>query len=271
MGRISPQACIDPRAQLAPDVEVGPFCVIGPDVKIGAGTRLIAHVCVTGRTTIGQGNIIHPNAVLGGPPQDLKFKGESTALEIGDNNVIREAVTINIGTAYGSKIFGGGVTRVGNGNLLMVNAHLGHDVQVGDHCILANNVMVAGHIVIGNRVNLNGGVGINAFVSIGEFAYIDGYSKIHHDVPPFIKTTDNRVRALNDVGLRRAGVADSDIDSLDNATRRLFFNREKPFAAAMREFDTLNGINPHVKALIEFLRRRDQGKHGRYLESLREK
>jgi len=125
--------------------------------------------------------------------------------------------------------------------------------------------------VIGDRVNLNGGVGINAFVSIGTLAYVDGYSRIHHDVPPFVKATHNEVRDLNKIGLQRAGFTEPDILALEDATRRLFLTRKKPFSSAMAEFDTLNGINPHVKSMIEFLRRRDMGKHGRYLESLRNK
>ena len=162
MSKISPLACVDPKATLAADIEIGPFCVIGPDVTIGAGTQLFSHVVVTGRTKIGQGNVIHPNAVIGGAPQDLKYKGEPTGVEIGNKNVIREAVTIHTGTVYGSKVYGGGITRVGDNNLLMVNAHIGHDAQIGSRCILANNVMIAGHIILGNNVVLNGGVGINA-------------------------------------------------------------------------------------------------------------
>lgn len=271
MSKISPHSVIDPKARLADDVEIGPFCMIGPDVQIGAGTRLISHVVVSGHTTIGQRNLVHPHTVLGGPPQDLKYKGEPTGLEIGDDNVIRECVTINLGTIYGSKVHGGGITRLGNGNLLMVNTHLGHDVQVGNNCILANNVMLAGHIVIGNKVTLNGGVGINAWVWVDDFVYADGYSRIHHDVPPFVKVTDNTVRALNGIGLRRGGYTEEDIEALDEAVRKLFINREKPFSTVLGEFDTMNGINPQVKKLVGFLRRRDSGKHGRYLESLRGK
>lgn len=271
MSKISPHSLVDPKATLAEDVEIGPFCVIGPDVTIGAGTRLISHVVVSGRTTIGTGNVIHPNAVLGGPPQDLKYRGEPTGLQIGNNNVIRECATINLGTVYGSKVHGGGITRLGDGNLLMVNAHIGHDAQIGSGCILANNVMIAGHIVIGHRVTLNGGVGINAWVSVGDFAYIDGYSRVHHDIPPFMKATDNRVRAVNKVGLQRAGLSPDDIDAVEEAARRLFFGKVKAMATALRDFDTMNGINPNVKQLVEFLRRRDAGKHGRYLEGLRGK
>src|SRR5437867_3236239 len=126
MPTISPLSVVDPHARLAQDVEVGPFCTIGPEVVLGAGNKLISHVVLTGRTTIGSNNVFHPNCVIGGPPQDLKYKGETTGLEIGQSNIFREAVTINTGTMQGGKIFGGGVTRVGDYNLLMVNAHLGH-------------------------------------------------------------------------------------------------------------------------------------------------
>jgi UDP-N-acetylglucosamine acyltransferase len=262
---------IDPKAVIADDVEIGPFCTVGPDVTIGAGCRLISHVVIAGHTTIGTGNVFHPHSVIGGPPQDLKYRGEPTGLIIGNNNTFRENVTIHTGTVYGSKINGGGITRIGDSNLLMVNVHVGHDVQMGSRCIIANNVMIAGHVVIGNNVVLNGAVGINAWVTIDDFAYISGAARIHHDVPPFVKVDGaDVVRALNAVGLKRAGFSDSDIEALEHATRKLFTCREKPFALAMADFDSHNGaINVHVKRLIEFLKRRDEGVHGRYLESLR--
>jgi UDP-N-acetylglucosamine acyltransferase len=253
-------------------VEVGPFCLIVPNVILGPRCKLVSHVVITGHTTIGEDNVFHPNCVIGGPPQDLKYNGEPTRLEIGNNNMFREAVTVNTGTVQGGKIFGGGTTRVGDNNLLMVNAHLGHDVQLGSRCVIANNVMLAGHIIVGNNVVMNGLAGINAFVTVGDFAYLAGAARIHLDVPPFVKVSDNdQVRALNSVGLKRGGFADEDIDALDEAIRKLFFGREKPFSVVLSEFNTLNGINPHVKVLVEFLHRRNQGKHGRYLESLRAK
>jgi UDP-N-acetylglucosamine acyltransferase len=272
MPKIDRLASVDPKANLADDVEVGPFCVVGPDVTLGAGTRLLSHVVVTGHTKIGQRNIFHPHSVVGGPPQDLKYKGEPTGLEIGNDNHIRENCTIHIGTTYGSKINGGGITRIGDNNLLMVNVHVAHDVQIGSRCIIANNVMIAGHVVIGNNVILNGAVGINQWVTIGDFVYAVGAARIHHDVPPFVKVSDqDEIRALNEVGLKRAGLSEVDIEALEDAVRRLFNSRRKAFSAAMSEFDTMNGINSHVKTMIEFLRRRDIGKHGRYLESLRKK
>jgi UDP-N-acetylglucosamine acyltransferase len=266
MPHISPLASIAPTAILADGVEVGPFCLIGPHVTLGPGNKLLSHVVITGHTTIGKNNSFHPHCTIGGAPQDLKYKDGPCCLEIGNNNSFRESVTIHIGTEHG-----GGLTSVGSGNLLMVNAHLGHDVRLGDHCVIANNVMFAGHVVCGNNVAIMGGVGIHHFVSIGDFAYIAAYARIHHDVPPFVKVADDdKIRALNTIGLRRAGFPEPDIQALEEATRRLFIGREKkPFALALAEFDTLNGTNSHVKRMVEFLRRRDTGKNGRYLEGLR--
>ncbi|MGA3067188.1 MAG: acyl-ACP--UDP-N-acetylglucosamine O-acyltransferase [Tepidisphaeraceae bacterium] len=264
MANISPHSCVDPKAELAADVEVGPFCQIGPEVVLGRGCRLLGHVVITGRTKVGAGNVFHPNSALGGPPQDKKYAGEATGLEIGDGNDFREGVTVHVGTATGS-----GCTRIGDDNLLMANCHLGHDVQMGSHCVVANNVMIAGHVACGNYVHLMGGAGVHHFVTIGSYAFIGGAARIHHDVPPFVKVDGaDKVRGLNSVGLQRAGFSQKDIDELEEACRRLFYRR-KPFAEAMGEFDTLNGINPHIKELVDFLRRRDQGKHGRYLERFR--
>jgi UDP-N-acetylglucosamine acyltransferase len=270
MPKISPLSVVDPKAVLADDVEVGPFCAVGPDVTIGAGTRLISHVAIYGRCRIGRRNVIFPNAAIGCQPQDLKYEGEATGLEIGDDNHIREHVTIHPGTAYGGKVNGGGVTRVGDDNLLMVNAHIGHDAQIGSHIVIANNAMIAGHVVIGDHVVVSAAAGLNAFVSVGHFAYIGGCARIHHDAPPFMKINEqDKVRAVNSTGMCRAGMSQPDIDAIEEAARRLFRDRKKPFAQALAEFDTLNGLHPRVKQLVEFLRRRDQGKFGRYLESLR--
>jgi len=264
--KISPLAAVDPKARLADDVEVGPFCVIGPDVTIGGGTRLLNSVTVIGHTTIGRNNVIHPNAVIGSMPQDRSYKSAPTRVEVGDNNVIREACTIHRGTEKG-----GGLTRVGDNNMLMVNVHLGHDVHMGSNCTIANNLMTGGHVQIRNGVVIMGGVGINQFVRVGDYAFIGGLSRIHHDVPPFCKIDGpDLFRGVNIVGLRRAGFTEDDVESIEAACRRLFY-RETPFALAMAEFNTMNGLNSRVKHMIDFLRERDMGKHGRYLESLREK
>lgn len=258
-------SCVSDTACLADDVEVGPFCVVGPEVTLGPGCKLQNHVTLAGRTIVGKDNIFFANSAVGTWPQDKKYKGAPTRLEIGDNNHIRENVTIHIGTEDG-----GGVTRVGSGNLLMVNAHIGHDVQMGNNCIIGNNVMIAGHVHIGNFVAMMGGVGIHHFVSIGDFAYLAGYARIHHDVPPFLKIdgADN-VRGLNTIGLRRAGFDEETITCLESACRKLFYNKEKPIAVTMKEFEQ-NGAHARVRELIAFLRRRDAGKNGRYLEAMRQ-
>ena len=264
MPKISPHAVIDPKAEIADNVEVGPFCVIGPGVKIDSGCRLLNNVTILGQTTIGKDNVFFPNSVIGAAPQDKKFKGETTQLVIGNANVFREAVTIHVGTEKG-----GGLTRVGDNGLFMVNAHIGHDVRVGNGALISNNVMIAGHVVCENNVAIMGGVGIHHYVTVGEGAYIAGYARIHCDVPPFCKVDGaDLIRGLNKKGLERAGYSPIDIDALDDAFRRLFAKR-KPMAVAMAEFDLQNGINPYVKQVIEFLQRRSVGKHGRYLETLR--
>ena len=262
MPRISPQSLVDSKASLAEDVEVGPFCVVGPEAVIGAGTKLISHVVVMGRTTIGKNNQVYPNCVLGGAPQDRKYRGAPTRLIIGDNNVFREHVTVHVGTEKG-----GGVTRIGDGNFLMVNAHAGHDVQIGDNCLFANNCMLGGHVVCGDSVTMMGGCAVHHFVTVGEYTYIGGFSRIHHDVPPFCKVDGaDGIRTLNARGLKMNGFADADIEALEDAHRTLF-NRDKPLAVAMAQFDMANGINPWVRRLLEFMERRTNSRHGRYLES----
>jgi UDP-N-acetylglucosamine acyltransferase len=268
--RISPLAVVDPRAVIAEGCEIGPFCIVGPEVNLGTGNKLLSHVVVTGRTTIGRDNIFHPHSVIGGAPQDKSYKDEPTGLEIGDRNQIRENVTIHTGTEYGAKIHGGGITRVGSDNLLMVNCHIAHDVQVGSRCIFANNIMIAGHAVFGDNVVLNGGVGVNQFVTVGDFAYIAGYAQCHHDIPPFVRASDDGdVRGLNSVGLSRGGFANSDIAELEAAVRTIFLGK-KPQSVAIAELGQANGsLSPHVKTMMDFLARRNAGRHGRYLESLR--
>jgi len=267
MPKIHPLACVDPQAQLASDVEIGPFCVIGADVVIDTGCKLYNNVTILGHAKIGKNNVFYPNAVIGTPPQDLKYRGGPTQVHMGDNNQVREAVTIQCGTETGA-----GITRVGSNNLLMVNCHIGHDGHFGDRCIIGNNVMVAGHVRCNDGVAMMGGVGIHHFVTIGEYAYLAGYSRIHHDVPPFVKVDGaDRVRALSALGLKRNGFTDEDIELLEDATRRLFFGREKPFSKVLAEFAEMSEINPHVKRLIDFIHQRNQGKYGRFQESLRNK
>ncbi|WP_241180026.1 acyl-ACP--UDP-N-acetylglucosamine O-acyltransferase [Humisphaera borealis] len=264
--KISDKAIIDPAAEIAEDVEIGPFCVIGPNVKIDAGCILHNNVTVSGNTTIGRDNIFFPNSVIGTAPQDKKFKGAATRLIIGTGNAFREACTVHVGTEKG-----GGLTRIDDDNLFMVNSHIGHDALIGSHCVVANNVMIAGHVVVGDYVVMNGGVGVNQFVSIGDFAYLSGYARVHHDVPPFCKIDgSDEIRALNKVGMARSGMSAVDIAAVDEVFRKLFL-KKRPLLTAMREFEGVEGLNPNVVQLLQFLTRRNQGKHGRYLETQRNK
>ncbi len=269
--RISPLANVDPRAVIGEGCEIGPFCIVGPDVIMGSGNKMLSHVVVTGHTIIGKDNHFHPHSVIGGPPQDKKYKGEPTGLEIGDRNEFRENVTIHTGTMYGAKVNGGGITRIGSDNLLMVNVHVAHDVQIGNRCIFANNIMFAGHAIIGDSVILNGAVGVNAFVTIGSFSFAAGAARLHHDVPPFVRVDiEGRVVGLNSVGLKRNGLGDSEIAALEKVCRQVF-RRGTAQSVAVADLES-NGnglLTPHVRQLLEALKRRDAGKHGRYLEGLR--
>lgn len=268
MPTIHPLSLVDPAAQLADDVVIGPFCIVGPHVNIGPGSRLVSHVSVVNHTTIGKNNIIHPGAVLGGQPQDLKWNGETTQVTVGDNNTIRENVTINLGTVQDK--LSGGITRLGNDNLLMANVHLGHDCQVANNCILANNVMLAGHVHVQDRVTLLGVVGIHHYVTVGRFAYITGAARIQHDIPPFVKVQeDGRFVALNKIGLQRAGHHSPAITELEGAVRALVKRRGKPLAERIRDLHLNGDCHPDVRELIEFILRRSSVKNGRWLESQR--
>jgi UDP-N-acetylglucosamine acyltransferase len=209
---------IEEGAIIGDNVEIGPFCFISGKSKIGNGTKIAASTCIYGNTTIGENNTIFSHAVLGSIPQDLKYAGEEVELIIGDRNKIREFTLFNPGTAGG-----GGKTVIGNDNLFMGYVHLGHDVIIGDHCILANAATLAGHVEMGNYAVIGGMTPIHQFVKIGDFAMIAGASALSQDVPPYCLAEGNRavLRGLNLNGLRRH-VERVDIDALRVAYRDLF-------------------------------------------------
>ncbi|DAB38307.1 MAG: acyl-[acyl-carrier-protein]--UDP-N-acetylglucosamine O-acyltransferase [Sulfuricurvum sp. GWF2_44_89] len=218
MSLISPHAIIEEGAVIGENVEIGPFCFISGKAKIGRGTKIAASACIYGNTTIGEYNEIFSHAVLGSVPQDLKYAGEEVELIIGDRNKIREFTLFNPGTAGG-----GGKTVVGNDNLFMGYVHLGHDVIIGDHCILANAATLAGHVEMGNYAVIGGMTPVHQFVKIGDYAMIAGASALSQDVPPYCLAEGNRavLRGLNLNGLRRH-VERADIDALRSAYRELF-------------------------------------------------
>jgi UDP-N-acetylglucosamine acyltransferase len=216
---IHPTAIIDPSAQLDPSVEVGPYAVIGPDVRIGAGTRIGPHAVIEGRTTIGRNNRIFQFASLGAAPQDKKYRDEPTGLEIGDDNTIREFVTINRGTVQDR-----GTTTIGHDNWIMAYVHIAHDCVIGDHAIFANTTNLAGHVSIGDWVILGGCTQIHQFCKIGAHAMTGVSTVVLHDVPPFVMVSGNTAEAhgLNSEGLRRRGFSASRISELRRAYRTLY-------------------------------------------------
>ena len=271
MHTIHPTAVVEPGAQLAEDVRIGPFCWVGPNARIGAGTRLVSHVTVAGRTTLGEKNTVWPNAVLGGDPQDLKFEGEDTALVVGDHNEIRECVTLHKGTAKA-----GGVTRVGDHNLLMAYVHVAHDCTLGNHCMLANGVQMAGHVVVEDQVTVGGASAIHHFVTLGAHGFIGGMTRITKDSPPYMLLEGNpaEVRRLNSVGLKRQGIGEDSRLHLRDAFRRLYSSRADTGGvgrtdAACEALEDAYPLDAHVQRLVQSVRNAASGQHGRYLETFR--
>ena len=247
MSQISQSAIIEDGAIIGENVTIGPFCFISKEATIGDGTTIDAHSCIYGKTTIGKKNKIFSHAVIGSIPQDLKFNGEEVELIIGDNNIIREFTLFNPGTKGG-----GGKTIIGNENLFMGYVHLGHDVIIKNHCILANAATLAGHVELGNYVVIGGMTPIHQFVHIGDYAMVGGASALAQDIPPFCMAEGNRasLRGLNLTGLRR-NLARDDINALKSAYRELF-ESGKPLKDTASEL-LENSDNHYVTDLCNFV------------------
>lgn len=247
MSLIHASAVIEDGAILGDNVSVGPFAYIGANVKIGDNTTVASHAVIEGHTTIGKNNRIFSHAAVGTIPQDLKFHGEHVELIIGDNNTIREFTLLNPGTEGG-----GSVTRIGNGNLLMGYVHLGHDVIMGDNCILANGATLAGHVELGDHVVIGGLTPVHQFVRIGDYAMIGGASALAQDIPPFCLAEGNRasLRGLNLTGLRRQ-IDREDINALKTAYRELFEQGNPLQEIAQSIFE--KSSSEKVKQLCEFI------------------
>ena len=245
---IDKTALIDKRAQVHPTAKIGPYTIIGPNVEIGEHVVIHSHVNVSGNTKIGKGNIIYPFASIGNDPQDLKYNGEPTNLIIGDNNKIREYVTINPGT-----VGGGGKTVIGNNCLFMISSHIAHDCQVGNNVIIANNVPLGGHAIIEDNVVIGGNSAVQQFTRIGKMAMIGGMTGVLHDVIPYGLSTGNRnsLQGLNLIGLRRAKFENKDILGLSEAYKEIFSTKNINV-----NISKLNGSfqdNPLVKDVIDFI------------------
>ncbi|HEV7369076.1 acyl-ACP--UDP-N-acetylglucosamine O-acyltransferase [Arenibaculum sp.] len=250
---IHPSAVVDPAARLGADVQVGPFCVVGPDVRLGDRVRLVSHVAVDGRTTVGADTVIYPFASIGHAPQDLKYSGEPSELIIGARNRIREHVTMNPGTSGG-----GMLTRVGDDCLFMMSAHVAHDCIVGNHVILANNATLAGHVEIGDYAILGGLSAVHQFVRIGAHAMIGGMSGVENDVIPFGLVMGERARlaGLNLVGLDRRGFDKDEIRALRTAFRALF-QGDGTLAERVGRVEVEFTDSSLVSAMMDFIRSRN--------------
>jgi UDP-N-acetylglucosamine acyltransferase len=252
-------AYIDSRAEIDDDVEIGPFCVIGPKVRIGRGTRLENNVTLLGNVTIGCFNHVCANAVIGGEPQDISYRGSDTQVCIGDHNTIRENVTINRASEKED-----GVTRIGDHNFLMACCHVAHDCQLGNHIIAANNTLLAGHVHVHDHASLSGAVAVHHFATIGSYCFIGGLSAVRHDVPPYmlVEGYPARPRCINAVGLKRNNFSPQVIHALSEAHRLLY--RSKVGLENAWEILRANGqLVPQVNHLLSFVQGQHEGLHGR--------
>ncbi|WP_224249522.1 acyl-ACP--UDP-N-acetylglucosamine O-acyltransferase [Hyalangium gracile] len=255
MAQVHPTAVVHPDAQLHETVEVGPLSVIGPKVRIGAGTRVGPHVVIEGRTTLGERNRVFQFSSLGAAPQDLKYAGEDTELVIGDENQIREFTTLHIGTAGG-----GGVTRIGNRNLLMANSHVAHDCVVGNGCILANSAALGGHVVVEDHVIFSGLTAVHQFTRIGKHAFVAGGAMVVMDVPPYCMAQGDRAElvGLNIVGLERHGFSEAQIGRIKEAYKILFRSKLQ-MAEAVARLKAEFGGQPEIEHLLEFISQSKRG------------
>lgn len=252
---IHPTAVIAPGADLAADVTIGPYALIGAQVRVGARTIVGPHVVLDGRTTIGTDNHFHPYASVGGPPQDLKYRGEESELILGNGNTIREFCTLNPGTAGG-----GMISRVGDGNLLMNYTHVAHDCILGNYNVLANGVQLGGHVTVGDHAILGALSGIHQFVRIGESAIVGAGSMVSLDVAPFCNATGDRARllGLNSVGLKRRGFPAEVQAALKRAYRLMFQSGLKLADAVERIRQDVPGV-PEVERFVAFIEASERG------------
>jgi UDP-N-acetylglucosamine acyltransferase len=251
-----PTAIIDPHARIADSVNVGPYSIIGENVELGDDCEVMSHVVLDGHTRMGKGNRIFPWAAIGLPPQDLKYQGEPTRLEVGDGNIFREFITVHRGTAEG-----GGATRIGSHNLLMAYVHIAHDCQLGSHIIMANGASLAGHVEIQDHASVGAFCGVHQFTRIGAYSFLGSYTIVNQDILPYSKSTAPRpveVLGANRIGLERRGLTAEDIDELQKAIRLL--SRSKLNTTQALEAIEARGFkSEHVRFLVAFIKTSERG------------
>jgi UDP-N-acetylglucosamine acyltransferase len=258
-GTIHPTAIIDKTAQIASDVTIGPYSIVGPHVTIGSGAAIGPHVVLDGHTVIGEGVNIFQFSSIGAAPQDLKYQNEPTRVEIGNNTIIREFVTIHRGTAHGR-----GVTKIGHDCMLMAYCHIAHDCEVGNRVIMANGATLGGHVSLGNNVVIGGLTAIHQFCRVGDFAFLGGMSGVDKDIPPYVKYWGARgkIYGLNVVGLRRNGFAREVIGAVKTAYRIVFhrlLDEGVTIASAVQEAREKTGHVPEVQLFLDFIASSQRG------------
>jgi UDP-N-acetylglucosamine acyltransferase len=246
---IDARALVSPQAELAADVTVGPFSVIGPQVRIGPRTRVAAHVVISGPTTIGADNVFFQFASIGDAPQDKKYQGEPTRLEIGDRNVFRECCTVNRGTTHDE-----GVTRVGSDNLLMAYTHVAHDCQVGSRIVMANYAALSGHVQLGDWVIMGGYAGVHQFCKVGAHAFIANNAAVTRDVPPYLMAVGQPAvpHSVNSEGLKRRDFSAEQIRNIREAFR-ILYRRDLALDAAVKELTALAETHSEIRPFVDFI------------------
>jgi UDP-N-acetylglucosamine acyltransferase len=247
---IDPRAVISPQAHIAADVEIGPFTVIGADVEIGSGCWVGPHAVINGPTRIGANNKVFQFASLGDAPQDKKYNGEPTRLEIGDRNVFRESVTVNRGTTHDK-----GVTRIGNDNLLMAYSHVAHDCQLGDQIVMANCATLGGHVEVGDWVTMGGLSAVHQFTKVGAYSFLAHNAAVTRDVPPYIMCVGRPAvpHSVNAIGLQRRGFSPEQILNIRRAYRLLYRSGLK-LQAAIEELEKAAATQPEIVPFVEFVK-----------------
>jgi len=268
--KISHLSQVDARAELGDGVEIGPFCCVGPHVRLGNGCRLDSHVVIVGHTTVGERNRFWPGTVIGGEPQDLGYKDAPTRLEIGDDNLFREGVTINRGAEKEDH-----VTRIGNNNMFMAGAHVGHNCHIRNRVLLVNGVMLGGHVHAHDGAIVSGNTAVHHFVTLGTLSFVGGQCRVVRDIPPYMMSVgadDPAIETINSVGMRRSGMSPETIALLKRA-HRLLFRENKSLNTVRDQFlEELDGVFPlELSHLFNFMEQTRKGRLGRAREAFRDK
>jgi UDP-N-acetylglucosamine acyltransferase len=252
-GRIHPTALLSAETELAPDVDIGPYSVLEGAVRLGPGCVVRAHAHLIGPLTMGRNNQVFTGTIIGERPQHLKYAGEPTGVEIGDDNIFRENVTIHRGTTYSWK------TRIGGNNFFMAGAHVAHDCVVGSHCILANGALLGGHCTLADQVYVSGNSAVHQFVRLGRLALLSGSSGTTKDIPPFVVQQDiNRVVGINLVGMRRSGMSNAQIEAVRTAYQ-IIFHEGHILQTALHLVEQKLGAFEHVAEMVTFIRQSKRG------------